>query len=62
MIKTQYIKQSNKIIAVILDYDEYLRLKEIDQDKKDYSSALEVKTTNKKWTSHNDLKMELGMS
>ena len=48
MIKTQLIKQSNKPIAVILDYDEYKRLKEIEQDKEDYFSDLKIKRSNKK--------------
>ncbi len=61
MIKTQIIKQSNKPIAVVLDYQEYKRLKEIEQDKEDYISALKVKTSNKKWISHSDLKAELGI-
>lgn len=61
MIKTQIIRQSKKPIAVILDYQEYKRLKEIEQDKDDYNSALEVKKTNKKWISHLELKSELGM-
>jgi len=59
MIKTQIIKQSNKPIAVILDYEEYKRLKEIEQDKEDYVAALKIKLTNKKWVTHKDLKKEL---
>lgn len=61
MIKTQIIRQSKKPIAVIIDYQEYKRLKEIEQDKDDYNSALEIKKTNKKWISHSELKSELGM-
>lgn len=61
MIKTQYIKKDDETIAVILDYQEYRRLKEIEEDKKDYYSALKVKNQNKKWTSHNDLKRELDL-
>lgn len=61
MIKTQYIRQSKKPIAVILDYQEYKRLKDIEQDKEDYISALSVKRTNKKWISHSELKKELGI-
>ncbi|HOO72637.1 MAG TPA: hypothetical protein PK926_12815 [Spirochaetota bacterium] len=61
MIKTQYIKKDDETIAVILDYQEYKRLKEIEEDKKDYYSALKVKNQNKKWTSHNDLKRELDL-
>lgn len=61
MIKTQIIKEDNKPVAVILDFNEYKRLKEIEQDKKDYYSALDVKRKNKKWASHKDLKKELGL-
>lgn len=61
MIKTQIIKEDSKPVAVILDYKEYLRLKDIEQDKFDYYSALEVKKKNKKWVSHKDLKKEFGL-
>jgi PHD/YefM family antitoxin component YafN of YafNO toxin-antitoxin module len=61
MIKTQIVKQNNKPVAVVLDYKEYLRLKEIEQDRKDYASALEIKARNKKWTSHKDLKKAMGL-
>lgn len=61
MIKTQIIRESNNPIAVILDYEEYKRLKEIEQDKVDYDSALKVKQENKIWVSHNDLKRELAL-
>ncbi len=60
MIKTQIIKEDRKPVAVILDYKEYVRLKEIEEDKIDYLSALDVKRKNKKWTSHKDLKKTLG--
>ncbi len=61
MIKTQIIREDSKPVAVILDYEEYRRLKEIEQDKTDYYSAMAVKAKNKKWTSHSDLKKQLGM-
>ncbi|OGW16345.1 MAG: hypothetical protein A3K09_00930 [Nitrospinae bacterium RIFCSPLOWO2_12_FULL_47_7] len=61
MIKTQIIKEDRKPVAVILDYKEYLRLKEIEEDRGDYFSALDVKKKNKKWTSHRDLKKTLGL-
>ncbi len=61
MIKTQYIKKNDKTIAVILDYKEYKRLKEIEEDRKDYYSALKIKRENKKWIAHEDLKKELGL-
>ena len=61
MIKTQIIKEDNKPVAVIIDFKEYQRLKEIEKDKIDYYSAIEVKRKNKKWKLHSDLKKELGI-
>ncbi len=61
MIKTQIVKENDKPVAVIRDYKEYLRLKEIEQDRKDYYSAMQVKAKNKKWTSHKDLKKAIGL-
>jgi hypothetical protein len=59
MIKTQIVKEGKKPIAVVMDYKEYKRLKEIEEDKADYISVLEVKLKNKKWKSHSQLKKEL---
>jgi hypothetical protein len=61
MVKTQIIRKDREPVAVILDYKEYLRLKEIEQDSKDYRSALAVKKRNKTWTAHEDLKKDLGL-
>ena len=61
MIKTEIIKEGKKPVAVVLDYKEYLRLKEIEEDKDDYFSAVETKKANKKWIKHSDLKKELGL-
>jgi hypothetical protein len=61
MIKTQIIKKENEPIAVVLDYQEYQRLKTIEEDRKDYDSAIQIKMKNKKWKSHNDLKRDLGL-
>ena len=61
MIKTQIVKADDKPVAVIMDYQEYRRLKEIEEDREDYYSALEVKTRNKRWKSHGELKKELGL-
>ncbi|MDH4127624.1 MAG: hypothetical protein OEV44_02640 [Spirochaetota bacterium] len=59
MINTQIIKEGEKPIAVILDYKEYLRLKEIEEDMSDYYSAIEIKKSNSKWISHEQLKNQL---
>ncbi len=61
MIKTQIIRKDKEPVAVILDYNRYSRLKEIEQDSEDYRSALLVKVKNKKWTTHKDLKKDLGL-
>ena len=61
MIETQIIKEDNKPVAVILDYQEYIRLKELEQDIEDYNTAVEIKATNKKWIKHEDIKKELGL-
>ena len=61
MIKTQVIKERNKPIAVILDYKEYLKLKELEEYRKDYYSAVETKLKNKKWTNHKDVKKKIGI-
>lgn len=59
MIKTQIVKEGKKPIAVLMDYKEYKRLKEIEEDEADYLSALEIKIKNKKWKSHTQVKKEL---
>jgi hypothetical protein len=61
MVKTQIIRKDKEPVTVILDYKEYLRLKEIEQDSKDYRSALDVKKRNKLWTDHEGLKKDLNM-
>jgi len=61
MIKTQIIKEDDKPVAVILDYEEYLRLREVEEDLIDYYSAAEVKIKNKEWIDHEALKKELGL-
>ncbi|MBI9039224.1 MAG: hypothetical protein JEY97_13905 [Bacteroidales bacterium] len=61
MIQPYIIKQENQPIAIVLDYKEYQRLKEIEEDRSDYFDALEAKYENKKWVNHEDLKKELGL-
>jgi len=58
---TQIIKEDNRPVAVIIDYKEYMRLMEIEEDKADYYSAIKVKQENKKWTGHNDLKASFSL-
>jgi len=61
MIKTQVIKEGSKPIAVILDYKEYKRLKDIEEEINDYKDAVEIKKKNKKWYTHNEVKKEIGL-
>ena len=61
MIKTQIIKEDKKPVAVIMDYEEYIRLKTIEEDKSDYYSSLNVKLKNKKWKDHDELKKDMGI-
>lgn len=55
MIETQIIKEGSKPVAVVLDYEEYQRLLERDQDIEDYEIALQIERENNNWTSHEDL-------
>ena len=59
MIRTHIIRENKKPVAVIMDYKEYVRLKEIEQDRRDCYSAAKTKAANKKWTDHEDLAKEL---
>ena len=61
MIETQFISEGKNTIAVIMDYKEYLRLKEIEKDKSDYDLAMKTKQETKKWVKHDDLKKSLGI-
>jgi len=61
MVKTQIIRKDKEPVAVVLDYSEYVWLKEIEQDSEDYRSAVLVKEKNKRWTTHKDLKRDLGL-
>ena len=61
MITTQIIQENQKPIAVIIDYQKYLEYKKIEEDINDYIQALEIKLSNKKWTSHKELIKELDL-
>jgi len=61
MVETQLIKYEDKPIAIILDYKEYQRLKELEQDMEDYYSAYKTKKENTKWVSHSEIKKEFGI-
>jgi Ethanolamine utilization protein EutJ (predicted chaperonin) len=61
MIKTYILKEDKKPVAVVLDYQEYIRLKNLEKDKNDYWEAVKIKKKNKKWIKHTDLKKELDL-
>lgn len=61
MIKTQIIKENKKPRLVLMDYQEYLRLREAEEDRNDYYTALDTKIRNKKWIKHDVIKKELGI-
>lgn len=44
-----------------MDYQEYLRLREAEEDRNDYYTALDTKIRNKKWIKHDVIKKELGI-
>lgn len=60
MIETNIIKQNDKPVAVVIDYQEFVRLKQIEEDYLDYTSAMQVKEENQVWIKHSDLKKEMG--
>ncbi len=45
----------------LMDYQEYKKMKVAAQDRSDYIAAAKVKSANKKWIKHEDLKKELGL-
>lgn len=61
MIETHIIEEDNKPKMVLMDYKEYLRLKQAEEDRDDYYTALETKLTNKKWIKHEDIIKTLGI-
>lgn len=44
-----------------MDYKEYMRLKEIELDREDYTEALQIQQKTRKWTTQADLKKRLGL-
>lgn len=61
MIETQIIKQGKKPVAVILDYQEYRKLKDIQEEYEDYHDAVNAEHTTKKWHRNDDVKKKLGL-
>jgi hypothetical protein len=61
MIKTQIIIENNKPKAVILDYKEYLHLKEMAEDREDAECAVRALKSTSKRHKHADIKKRLGL-
>jgi hypothetical protein len=61
MIKTQVIKEGNKPVVVVMDYEEYVKLRELVEDVEDYKKAVKIKKTNKKWVRFEELRKELSL-
>jgi len=61
MIETQIIKQGKKPVAVILDYNEYRKLKEIQEEYEDYHEAVNAEQSTKKLHSNDEVKKKLGL-
>ena len=61
MIKTQVIREGKRPVAVILDYSEYQKLRELAQDRADYAEAVSAEASSKKLTPLKDVKKSLGL-
>lgn len=61
MIKPQIIMENNKPKAIILDYQEYLKLKEKADDREDYFDGIEALRKTKKFHSLNEVEKKLGV-
>ena len=62
MIKTQIIKdKKNKPAAVIMDIKEFIKMKELIEDRQDYRDALEAEKKSKKFYSLEDLEKKIGL-
>ena len=61
MIKTQVIKKGKDPIAVIIDYKEYLRLKELAQDRAEYAAAIDAEKKTRRLTPLKEVKKRLGL-
>ena len=61
MIETQIIKQGKKPVEVILDYNEYRKLKEIQEEYEDYREAVNAEKVTKKLHGNDEVKKKLGL-
>ncbi|TAL32732.1 MAG: type II toxin-antitoxin system Phd/YefM family antitoxin [Spirochaetes bacterium] len=61
MIEPQIIKENGKPKAVIIDYKEYLKLKELQEEKGDYRDGIKSLRTTKKLHKLDDVSRRLGI-
>jgi hypothetical protein len=61
MIKTQIIIENDKPKAVILDYKEYLKLKEKADEREDYNDGINALHKSKKMHKLADVEKKLGI-
>ena len=61
MIKTQIITENDKPKAVIIDYKEYLKLKEIAEESMDYRDGIKALRNTKKLHKNIDVKKKMGL-
>jgi len=61
MIRTQIITENDKPKAVILDYKEYLKLKEKADDRDDYLDGIKALRSTKKLHSLKNVEKKLGI-
>jgi len=61
MIKPQIMLENDKPKAIILDYKEYLKLKEKADDREDYLDGIEALRITKKFHSLDEIEKKLGV-
>jgi hypothetical protein len=61
VIKPQIINENGKLMAVIIGYKEYLKLKELQEDREDYQDGIKSPRTTKKLHSLEDVSRQLGI-
>lgn len=61
MVETQIIKENENPISVILDIEEFNRLKEIESEQLEYQQVIKTKEETKEWFTLEQVKEELGI-
>ena len=61
MIEPQIIHENGKPRAIVLDYKEYLRLKELAEEREDYLDGIKALRESKKNHKHDEVKKKIGL-